>query len=82
MSVLHPAALHDSRARSLVLLIDAGARVNARDGHGQTPLHYAAAHNQQEGVRALLSAGADKNLTPWSGDWEDMKPYDVANADV
>jgi len=46
------------------LLIAAGADVNAHDGSGQTPLHWAAMSERDDArlVRSLLRAGADVNL--------------------
>ena len=43
------------------LLIDEGAKVDARDAADQTPLHWAAARGDAEVVMALLDAGADVN---------------------
>jgi ankyrin repeat protein len=38
------------------LLLSHGAKVNAKDGQGSTPLHRAASAGRQEAVRALLEA--------------------------
>jgi 26S proteasome non-ATPase regulatory subunit 10 len=38
------------------LLLSRGAKVNAKDGQGSTPLHRAASAGRQEAVRALLEA--------------------------
>ncbi len=42
-------------------LAAAGERVDARDGHGRTPLHVATFLGQREAMRALVRAGADAN---------------------
>jgi uncharacterized protein len=39
----------------------AGANVDARDGHGRTPLHVAAFAGRHDAMRALAKAGADPN---------------------
>ena len=39
----------------------AGARMDARDGHGRTPLIVAAFARRHEAMRALVAAGADPN---------------------
>jgi ankyrin repeat protein len=46
-----------------VLLIDAGAEVNAKQSHGWTPLHSAAANGDAELVDRLVDAGADRAAT-------------------
>jgi uncharacterized protein len=46
-----------------VLLIDAGAEVNAKQSHGWTPLHSAAANGDGELVERLVAAGADPAAT-------------------
>ena len=38
-----------------------GAAVDARDGHGRTPLHVAAYAQRHDAMRALVKAGADPN---------------------
>lgn len=42
-------------------LATASANVNARDGHGRTPLHVAAYARNAGAMRALVKAGADPN---------------------
>lgn len=44
------------------LLIDLGARVDAADNFGVTPLHLAALYGRTDQVRALLDAGVDVNV--------------------
>lgn len=57
-----------------VILIKAGADVNTKTGvyidgpSGETPLHRAAAWNQQRAVAALIAAGADVNATQGHGE--------------
>ena len=54
---LHLAARHPAAMR---LLLDRGADPNARDrDDNATPLHFAAANGNLEGVRMLLDGGAD-----------------------
>ena len=42
-------------------LLAGGERVDARDGHGRTPLHVAAHRSRIEIMRVLVAAGADPN---------------------
>ena len=44
-------------------LLRKGADVEARDEHGATPLHLAAAEGQLEAAKLLISAGADPEMT-------------------
>lgn len=60
--LLHLAAFEGS-VDTVLLLLAAGASINAQDLDGWTPLHYAA-RNELQGetlVRTLLAAGADVN---------------------
>lgn len=59
---LHAAAQRGDAAaieRSLRAAPDRKAALEARDGHGRTPLHVATFARQREAVKALLAAGAD-----------------------
>jgi len=48
-------------------LCSAGSTVDARDGDGQTPLHYAALCERRAAAEALLAAGADVRATAADG---------------
>lgn len=52
--------------------VDNGVDVNAQDGSGATPLHYAVRGRNLEAVKILLAAGADPNIK----DREDLTPFD------
>ena len=71
---LHAAAAGRAGAALMRRLLDAGARVNARQSGGHTPLHEAALGGDAEVVRLLLAAGAD----PETGNHEGQTPADVA----
>lgn len=49
------------------VLLDAGAVLDARDGHGRTPLMLAVEQGQLEIVRLLLQRGADPNAVDDTG---------------
>ncbi len=55
---LHAAA-HRGDMAQLTKLIAGGANLNARDGHGRTPLHVATFARQRDAIRTLAKAGAD-----------------------
>lgn len=58
-------------------LINSGARLNARDGRGWTPLHFAGfANDDPKLIDRLLAAGADINVRDRNG----MTPLDCASA--
>ena len=48
-------------AGAIARLAAGGAAVDARDGHGRTPLHVAAFARRHDAMRALVRAGADPN---------------------
>ena len=58
---LFAAAARDDAA-AVSRLVDAGHRVDARDGHGRTPLHVAAHLHARASMRALVATGADPNV--------------------
>jgi ankyrin repeat protein len=58
---LHSAAMR-GEVDEIERLIRAGADVNARDGHGRTPLHVATYRGDAATVGALLAGGADPHL--------------------
>jgi ankyrin repeat protein len=57
---LHAAAAQGDAA-AIERLVKTGAAIEARDGHGRTPLHVAAFMHQGDAARALLRLGADAN---------------------
>ena len=59
-TVMHWAALDDSRAGLAIALLAAGADEEAKNNGGETPLHTAAQYGCKAVARALLAAGADK----------------------
>ncbi len=58
---LHAAAQRGDLA-ALRQALAGGAALNARDGHGRSPLHVAAFARQREAIRLLAKAGADLAL--------------------
>ncbi|MDT8299079.1 MAG: ankyrin repeat domain-containing protein, partial [Spirochaetaceae bacterium] len=56
------------------LLLDAGVSPNPVDSDGRSALHLAAFVGEEEAVRRLLAAGADKNRVDLAG----LKPADLA----
>ena len=54
-------ACDNPNPKNAEILINAGAKVDARDYKGKTPLHYAARNPYKEVAEALLSSGADVN---------------------
>jgi len=61
-------AARSGQAGSIHALVEAGARVDQRDGrHGWTPLVHAIHKHRVRAVRALLEAGADANARQAGG---------------
>jgi ankyrin repeat protein len=58
---LHAAAAKGDAA-AIKQLAAGGGNLNARDGHGRTPLMVAAFQRQHAAARALIEAGADLNV--------------------
>ena len=57
---LHCAAMRkDGDVRFIRFLLDKGSDINAQDAEGNTPLHYAFAHDNAEIVKVLIENGAD-----------------------
>lgn len=52
-------AVRSDHSKCTDALLRYGADVNARDSDGITPIYHAAAHDQKEQLRLLLSAGSD-----------------------
>jgi ankyrin repeat protein len=55
------AAAAKGDAATIARLASSGAKVDARDGNGRTPLHVAAFMKQRDAMKALVDAGADPN---------------------
>jgi len=58
--------------------LEKGAKPNARDDHGQTPLHIAAGEGHDEIVKLLLERGADPRIADNDG----LIPLDYAKDSV
>ena len=61
MMPLHAAVLHE-HCKTAAILIKFGANVDALDGYGRTPLHYAANLGATACAEDLIAAGADVTL--------------------
>lgn len=64
---LHQAAKHGRVASIELLAALPGARLNAQDHDGQTPLHAAASNGKESACHALLKAGAKANFEDAQG---------------
>jgi Ankyrin repeats (3 copies)/Ankyrin repeats (many copies) len=64
------------RARGIFLLLDAGAKIDATDDEGNTPLHEAALINSVRGAEALLDRGAKIHVKNKAGE----TPLSIAQA--
>ncbi|HRI72740.1 MAG TPA: ankyrin repeat domain-containing protein, partial [Polyangium sp.] len=63
-------------AKAINLLLDAGAKINAVDDEGDTPLHEAARLGSVRGAQALLARGAKTNAKNNAGE----TPLSIAKA--
>jgi ankyrin repeat protein len=52
---------HDGKYETIKTLLEHGAKVNHKDKHGRTALHYAAMYSGKEVMNLLISYGADVN---------------------
>ncbi|MBD3242342.1 MAG: hypothetical protein GF331_17250, partial [Chitinivibrionales bacterium] len=59
--------LADGSMEAARLLVDHGARLEARDPRGKTALMHAAQHNKTAMVELLLLAGADVRARDYAG---------------
>ena len=64
---LHMAAARNGNPEVLVVLLDHGANIGARDLDGYTPLGFAASKDSPEVLSVLLAAGADVNTRGYKG---------------
>jgi hypothetical protein len=71
---IHTAIIAEAPLTFVATLIEAGALVDAQDGSGQTPLHYATKAGNRELVLALLSHSAN----PVIPDYTDRTPLHSA----
>ena len=62
LTPLHLAAWFKSSGPVVQVLIEAGAKIEARDGLQRTPLHWAAAWDNTEGVDQLIKAKEQVNV--------------------
>lgn len=60
----------------ILLLLEAGANVNAIDSDGNTPIHEAVSRRQASAVKVLRESGADICLRNGAG----QTPFDIAKA--
>jgi len=58
---LHDAAGRENRGKIIVVLVKAGADIEAKNSWGETPLHCAAGSGYVENVEALIDGHADLN---------------------
>ena len=61
-TALHAAVMGNAGADLVRLLIERGAQIDAIDGSGETPLHYAARNGRIDLCELLVSKGANINI--------------------
>ncbi len=66
-TLLHQAAMY-SEASSVTLLVNRGAKINAQDNNGDTPLMLAALNGKLENIDVLIAAKADVSLLNKGGE--------------
>lgn len=71
----HAVTVDDRKTTALVLL-KAGAKLDARNGRGEMPLHIAAEEGELDLVRLFIDNGAEVNAR----DWSDRTPLDHAKS--
>jgi cytohesin len=59
---LHEAVRDGQADRAVALIQEEGAKVNAQDENGMTPLHYTATNGEVGLAEMLIDAGADVNI--------------------
>lgn len=77
LSLLHLAS-RDGHAAVASALVEAGARLDAEDIAGDTPLHYAVAAEHVDVVDVLVAAGADPSHANRAG----QRPVDLGSVRV
>ena len=58
LTLLHIAAQYTKDRGAILVLLNAGANIEARNAYGESPLHYAALSGTSETTKVLLEAGA------------------------
>ncbi len=66
-TVLHELAISPA-PKNILVLVNAGAKINIQDNVGQTPLAFAVARDCPLGAYFLLKGGADPNIADANGD--------------
>lgn len=75
-------AVANGSYKLLKALLGAGADVNTKDTHGNTPLHLAVVSGNVKVVSALLKAGADKSINTEDEDGKIPLHYAAANGSL
>ena len=67
ISNIHIAAYMRELAKAEAF-IQEGIDINALDGHGYVPFHYAVQNGQKQAIELLIAKGADVNVKNWGGE--------------